>query len=421
MAAGMSDDGERARRRLLWWLSSATFLIFFQAFMVAPLLPRLAHVFGVSVETMGLVVPAYFIPYGAATLVYGPLSDRLGRGRVIFGSLVAFIVLTALTATVQSAAAMTVLRLLTGLGASGVVPIALALVGDLVPFRQRGRWLGWLFGAVAGGMAFGSTAGVMLEPVVMWRGLFLGVSTLAALVLVLLLPYRWLMIGRPSGAARVPYAKILAGYWALLVSGRGRRTYGYVLFNAVFHSGVYTWLGLYFARRYGLGELGIGLALLGYGVPGLLLGPPIGRAADRWGRSWLIPGGLAIAGISAATLAVDLQVVAAALLVTTLSLGFAMTQPLLAGIVTDLGPNKGQAMGLNAFTLFTGSGTGSLVFVGVMAFGLEAALVLFGAAALVAAGVAIPLFRDERTRSAPTKSEEATRPRAAPPGAAGRN
>ncbi len=83
------------RERLLRVLAAATFLIFFQAFMVASLLPRLAELFGVSVAATGLIVPAYLIPYGAATLAYGPLSDRFGRGRIILSSLLAFVVLTA--------------------------------------------------------------------------------------------------------------------------------------------------------------------------------------------------------------------------------------------------------------------------------------------------------------------------------------
>lgn len=396
----MTGRGGEQREQLIWVLSAVTFLIFFQAFMVAPLLPRLANLFGVSIETMGLVIPAYLIPYGLATLAYGPLSDRLGRGRVILGSLVAFILLTAVTAAARSASGMTILRLITGLGASGVVPIALALIGDLFPFEQRGRPLGWLFGAMAGGAAFGSTAGVMLEPFITWQGLFLGVAALGVLMLVLLLPYQSMLARRAPAQALVGARRLLAAYRGLLASGRGRRTYGFVLLNAVFHSGVYTWLGLYFARRYGLGEIGIGLAILGYGVPGFLLGPPIGRAADRWGRSRILPAGLAIAGASAAALALDLPLVFAALLVTTLSLGYDMTQPLLAGIVTDLGPHKGQAMGLNVFTLFTGFGTGSLVFTAAMALGLGGALIVFGAMALLAAGAAVPLFRAEIAPSA---------------------
>ena len=75
------------RERLLHLCAALAFLIFFQAYMVAPLIPRLAELFNVPVETIGLAVPAYLIPYGFAVLLYGPLSDRLGRGRVMLGSL----------------------------------------------------------------------------------------------------------------------------------------------------------------------------------------------------------------------------------------------------------------------------------------------------------------------------------------------
>ena len=67
------DDAPR-HERLLWVLSGATFLIFFQAYMVAPLIPRLASVFGESVEKIGFIIPAYLIPYGVATLFFGALS-----------------------------------------------------------------------------------------------------------------------------------------------------------------------------------------------------------------------------------------------------------------------------------------------------------------------------------------------------------
>lgn len=90
------------REGLLRVLALATFLIFFQAYMVAPLIPRLAHEFGSSEQFIGLMVPAYMIPYGLSTLFFGLLSDRLGRRRIMYLSLTAFVVLTALTATAQS-------------------------------------------------------------------------------------------------------------------------------------------------------------------------------------------------------------------------------------------------------------------------------------------------------------------------------
>lgn len=391
----LSDQpGATAPRRLLWLLAGVTFLVFFQGFMIAPLIPRLAGLFGSSPSAVGLAVPAYLIPYGVVTLLWGPISDRVGRGPVILGSLGAFVILTAATAAAGGATAFVTWRLVTAVGASGVVPISLALIGDLIPYRERGRALGLFFGAMAGGIAFGSSAGALLEPLIGWRGLFLGVAVFSAAALIALLQIRYLFSRQPTGAAP-RLAGVVRAYLALIADGRGRRTYGYVLCNAMLHSGIYTWLGLYFDRRFGLSEIGIGLALLGYGIPGFILGPAIGRLADRAGRARLIPIGVAIAALCALVLAADLSLGVAAVTVAVLSLGYDLTQPLLAGIVTQLSSQRGQSMGLNVFVLFVGFGIGSLLFQVLLHASFATALVSFGVVGLFAATLAMPLFRTE--------------------------
>jgi len=312
----LNENATSQREHLIRLLAGVTFLIFFQAYMVAPMLPHLALEFRVSAQRIGLVVAAYLIPYGVSTLFYGLLSDRIGRRRIMLASLLAFAVLTALTATSKSSTQLILWRFLTGVGASGVVPLALALIGTLFPYEQRGRPLGWLFGAMAGGMAFGSTLGVLLEPLISWRGLFLSVSGIGFLALVWLSRFADLL-GTPLTSSALTIRDVWDGYRGLLVDGRARRTYIYVFLNSIFHSGVFTWLGLYFSQRYGLGEVGIGLALLGYGIPGFVLGPLIGRIADRWGRRFLIPAGLLIGAFSAAILIPSLSLLLAALAVTT--------------------------------------------------------------------------------------------------------
>jgi predicted MFS family arabinose efflux permease len=374
-------------------LAAATFLIFFQAFMIAPLIPRLAVLFGSAPSTLGWAVPAYLIPYGVMTLVWGPLSDRAGRGPVIVGSLGAFVVLTAATAAADSAGVFLAARVATAVGASGVVPICLALIGDVVPARQRGRALGTFFAAMAGGVAFGSSAGALVEPVLGWRGLFLTVAGAAAVALIGLVRLRRLF--PPPAEVAPPVRFVARGYVELLADRRGRRTYTYVFLNGALHAGVYTWLGLYFERRFDLGPVGIGLALLGYGLPGFLIGPLIGRRADRSGRARLIPLGMAVAAACALVFAADIPLGVAAVTVPVLSLGYDLTQPLLAGIVTQLSTRRGQAMGLNVFTLFVGSGLGSLAFQILLTASISTALVAFGALGLVAAGVAVPMFRTE--------------------------
>lgn len=275
------------------------------------------------------------------------------------------------------------------------VPLALVLVGKLFPYEQRGRPLGWLFGAMAGGMAFGSPLGAVLVGYIGWRGLFLLVGAAGGMILLLFLPYRRMIasIMQPTGGR---LGELLRGYASLLGTPRGQRTYAYVLLNSMFHSGVFTWLGVYLERQYELGPVGIGLALLGYGVPGLLFGPLIGRAADRFGRARLLPIGLGLSTVGAATLLLDFPVIVAPIVAMVLSLGYDMTQPLFAGIVTSLGGKRpGQAMGLNVFTLFVGFGLGSLIFGEVLRFGFGPALATFAMVELTAALLSLRLFRSE--------------------------
>lgn len=389
-----------APRGMLALLTAAAFVIFAQIFMVAPLIPRLAEVFHTSPDLVGLAVPAYLIPYGAMVLVWGPVSEHLGRRPVILGSLAALTVLAAATAFAGSAGAFIGMRLATAIGASGVVPISLALIGDLVPYQRRGHALGWLFGGMAGGIAVGATIGALGEPLVGWPGLFLAA---AAAGLVLFVTALALLPTTPRSAAPPAPRTVAAGYLNLLRPARGRRTYTYVLINALLHSGIYTWLGVYLTQRFGLGEFGIGLTLVGYGIPGLLLGPVIGCLADRYGRARIIPAGVALGAAAGLLLAAPLPLLAVQATIVGLSLGYDMTQPPLGGIVADVPGHGGLAMGLNVFTLFTGMGLGSLAFQAVLLpAGFTAALGLFGAAALVAVVVALPAFRHERPKRSST-------------------
>src|SRR3546814_343479 len=230
--------------------------------MVAPLIPVLAEIFDVTPRFMGFIEPAYLIPYGAMVLVWGPLSDRVGRRQVILGSMCGFVALTALATLADGAGAFLAARALIAVGSSGIVPIALALVGDEFPFEQRGHALGWLFGAMAGGIAVGSSAGALLEPAVGWRGLYIIVSALGAGALTVLWRHRRLLDTGPRGQPR-PVAAVARSYLALLRAPRARRTYAYVLFNAVLHAGIYPWLGVYLVDRYDLSEVGIGVTMLG--------------------------------------------------------------------------------------------------------------------------------------------------------------
>lgn len=172
------------------------------------------------------------------------------------------------------------------------------------------------------GLAVGSAAGALAEPVIGWRGLFWTVAA-AGVVLAAVV---WVRVpARRQLAQPARLRTVIAGCIGLLRLSRAQRVYGYIGLNAVLQSGIYTWLGVYLQHRFALGTAGIGLAVLGYGIPGLVLGPGIGKAADRYGRARLIPVGVAVTAVAAFALATPVPLIAVNLVIAALSLGYDLT------------------------------------------------------------------------------------------------
>ena len=110
----------------------------------------------------------------------GILGDRLGRRAALFGSVVAFAILTFLIGFVDSLAALTWVRLLAGLGLGGAMPNAAALAAEFVPLRHRPLAITLTIVCIPlGGFVAGAVAAVVI-PSFGWRVLFLagGVATL---------------------------------------------------------------------------------------------------------------------------------------------------------------------------------------------------------------------------------------------------
>lgn len=376
-------------------LSLATFIIMFQGFMVAPLLPTFSEQFGTTVRHVSFIEPAYLLGYGLFTLVYAPLSDRIGRFRIVAFCLVMFSLFTLLTAFVNGINQMIFLRLLTGIGAAGIAPTTISWISDTYPYEKRGHALGIFFGSVAGGTAFGASTGSFITSLIGWQWLFVGVAIIGLVVFSLILIKQNNIFGKRKAMAKTK-DNILLSFGRILSTGRARRTYFYVLFNGMFHSGIFAWLGYFFYRNYGLNQLHIGLALLGYGIPGLLFGPLLGKLADRYGRNKIIPLGLFLGAVAVLLLSQHFSLVASCVLVALLSLGFDLSHPLFAAIVTTFSSKKGAAIGLFAFFLFSGYGLGSLVLSLIVNIGLDRAFQLFGIGILVAAICSIFVFRKEK-------------------------
>ncbi len=376
-------------------ISLGTFIIFFQGFMVAPLLPHFSVLFKASVQHVSFIEPAYLLGYALSTLIYAPLSERYGRFPVIIFSMSGFIVITALTGFAESIDHLIFFRFLTGLIAGGVAPITIGWIGDHFPYEKRGHALGLFFGFMAAGTALGSSSGALLTSFVGWRMLFWIVAGLGLFIIGVILLNRKRYF-KKQNADTIKVKNMVFEYYNILKLPRARRTYIFVLMNSMFHSGIFAWTGYFFFSNYHLTEKGVGLALLGYGIPGLFLGSFIGKMADRYGRNRIIPIGITVGAISVIFLSMHYQLLVSCLLVATLSLAFDMTHPLFAAIITTLSERKGAAVGLFAFVMFTGYGLGSLILSLIIDLGINKSFQLFGFCAALGAFISVFSFKNEK-------------------------
>jgi predicted MFS family arabinose efflux permease len=375
-------------------MASIAFLVFYSNYMIAPLIPALSREFAVTPYELGWLVPGFSIAYGISTLVYGVLSDRLGRTPVLLRLLLFASLTTMMTSFAGSARELIALRILSGVGSGGIVTIALASTGDRYPYAVQGRPMGKIFGAIAAGMGLGSSLGPILNPLLGWRNELRMLAGGFALIAIFVVRGRKSLIHAKQSS--YSYRKVAFEYLCILNGPRGGRTIAFIFCNGIFHGGVFAWLGLLIASRYHLEDLGIGTVLAGYGLPDLLFGGIIGGWGDRYGRRYVVPLGFLWAGICAFLLALPISRFLATLIITALSLGFEATHPLMSSIATSLDPkHRGQITGLATFTKFLGMGVGALIFERLIGLSFRTALIIFATVETLVGVAALYGFRKE--------------------------
>jgi len=377
----------------LWIMAAITFLVFYSNSMIAPLIPALSRGFGVRPFDLKWLVPGFSVVYGSATLVYGVLSDRFGRYPVLRSLLGFASAATLVLSFAGSAHQLVLLRLISAAGTGGIATIALSIIGDRYPYAVQGRPMGRMFGAIAAGIGLGSSLGPILNPLLGWR------SELRILAVSFAIFAFWISrTHRSNGPARRndslwAYAQ---EYFCILDAPRGGRTLAFIFANGAFHGGVFAWLGVLLASRYHLSDLGIGIVLIGYGLPDLIFGLVIGSWGDQYGRRYVVPAGFFWASICALLLALRSTPLISAVIIAALSAGFDATHPLMSSITTSIDPkHRGQITGLATFSNFVGMAIGALLFRRLMMAQFSTALVCFGCVEFGAGLLAIYAFRSE--------------------------
>jgi len=148
--------------------------------LVAAALPAIARSLG-EVERVSWVVVAYLVATTVAAPVYGRLGDAFGRRRMLLVGLGTYLAGGLLCAVAPSLLVLVVGRLVQGIGGGGLLGLSVALIGEIVPPRERGRYQAWIAAVFAAASAFGPVAGGVLADFLGWRSVFMVQPPLALL------------------------------------------------------------------------------------------------------------------------------------------------------------------------------------------------------------------------------------------------
>lgn len=373
---GAAEPGD-ARLGLLYL---GSFVSYADRFAIAPLLVSISLDLGESLAAVAAVASAYFLFYGAMQPVYGVMSDRVGRVRVLRWALLGTGVGNLLAATAPFLGVLIAAKAVAGAFAGAILPTALVYVGDRVSFGHRQRMIASVLSAGAVGTFAGSMGAGLIGNFASWRLMFAIVALLSVLLAAVIgrLPES---LGEQRGAGPLTQLRRVARHpWALFLFALAVAEGAVIL-------GCFTFLAPALEAR-GVSTAVAGTVVATYGIAIAVTTQLVKRLV---GRSWVTPprliavGGfvLVVAYLVASAEQLVPNIVVASILI---GVAYSFLHSTLQTWATEVAP---EARGTATAFFVTGVSGGAAI--GTAAAGPLAGEARFGLLFLIAAVVAVPV------------------------------
>lgn len=322
-------------------------------YAAAPLLLNIAKDLNLNVETAAISVTAYMLTFGAFTLMFGPLSDRFGKVRIINIAALGTAIFSVLGGFAFNLGSLIFFRAMNGAFAAGIFPVTMALVGQSFDDTDRHRALGKVMGLMFLGGATATAMGGALAYFGSWRLVYIvygaGELVLALLMLKLL----------ERDTPVVKKLNYLSAYREPLGNSGFMRLVLTIFFVGFSVFGTFTYSGKLLQEITGYKVLGIGLILSLFGV-GTVLG---GRIAPKIKRKtgalyFIIAGVVGFAALFTLSAGRNIYLLAAGLFF--FGVSFIFLQSTLVAAAQEMLPKaKGTAMSMASFNMFVGGAIGT--------------------------------------------------------------
>ncbi len=334
---------------------------------IDPVLPHIAGDLAVSTAQAAGLSAGLAFTFAIVQPVIGAAADLFGKTRLIVLCLSLLGIGSILGAFATSFPVLLATRILCGIGAGGVFPVALGLISDFVPLGQRQVAMSRILAGAMIGNILGAALAGAIGDIMGWRGVLvlLGVLTLTAAGAA-----AFGLRGRTIKKAESPasLATLAHGYRVLFANPRTKICYMVVFFEGCCVLGVLPFVA---AFLFDLGETRLSIAgtvIAGFAVGGLLYTVCIGWLLPWLGMRGLMISGAALAGLQLILLGVGLpwQTQAASFVV--LGLGFYMLHGCMQVFASELsGEARATSLSLHACFFFLGQTAGPIAY----GFGLD--------------------------------------------------
>ena len=147
------------KNRMLLVLGLMAFLANGDNYAAAPLLINISNDLSLTVSVAALSVTAYMLSFGIFTLIFGPLSDRFGKVKIINIAAFGTAIFSMLGATAFNLPSLIFFRAMNGAFGAGIFPVTMALVGESFDDQNRQKALGKVMGLMFLGAATATIMG----------------------------------------------------------------------------------------------------------------------------------------------------------------------------------------------------------------------------------------------------------------------
>lgn len=351
---------------------------------VDPVIPQIAAGLNVEATTAALLSTGFTLPYALVQPVLGALADMFSKTRLISICMLVVGLSTIACGLVTNFETLMALRVIAGITAGGIFPIALAVTGDRVPVAQRQVAIGrLLFAAMSGNLLGASGAGVIGD-LVGWRGVFITTGVIDLIALAVAIPgFR----GIDEKRGRFDLSTLIPNYRAIFRNPLAKYCFGAVFVEAVFMFGVFPYMAS-LLRDAGETRASIaGIVIAGFGIGGVIYTLMVGRLLAFVGeRRLMAAGGMAMAFcLIVIALRMPWPVEFANFIL--LGFGFYLLHGCVQVYVTELAPSaRGSATAGHSFFFFLGQALGPVAYgLAIGSVGITPVL-LTGAALLATTG-----------------------------------